>query len=371
MKKMLSLAEPILGEAEKKALTQVIDSGWITMGEKVREFELKFAQMHDADDAIAVNSCTSGLHLALAALDIGADDEVILPSLTFVATANSVKYVGATPVFVDVNSINDPHISIELAEQSITNKTKAIIIMHYGGYLCDVKAWRDFADKHGLYLIEDAAHAPGCAEVGKYGDVCCYSFFSNKNMTTSEGGMVTAAEVDLFARLKLLRSHGMTSVTLDRHKGHAYSYDVLELGFNYRLDELRAVIGIEQLENLLSWNLKRRVLSNLYRRLFENNDKNITIPFSQESVTSAHLLPIVLPKETDRQRLMDTLRTEGIQSSIHYPPIHKFTYYQSLDKNLSLPVTEDYCARELSLPLHPALTENDVIYVAEKILSSI
>ena len=371
MKKLLSLAEPILGSAEKNALMQVIDSGWITMGDKVRQFEKDFASLHDTNDAIAVNSCTAGLHLVLAGLDLADGDEVLLPSLTFVATANSIKYTGATPVFVDVLSINEPHMSLDMAEQCVTDKTKAVIIMHYGGYLCDVKAWRDFADKHGLFLIEDAAHAPGCPGVGKHSDACCYSFFSNKNMTTCEGGIVTVSNDDLFSKLKLMRSHGMTSVTLDRHKGHAYSYDVVELGFNYRLDELRAAIGIEQLKNLLGWNQQRRDLSKRYRQQLANDNNSLILPFSADSVTSAHLMSVILPKEVNRERLMDMMRNDGIQTSIHYPPVHKFSYYQRFNKNLRLPVTEEFCKRELTLPLHPALTEQDIDYIAEKILSLI
>ena len=371
MSNLFSLAEPVLGEAEIGALTQVINSGWITMGEKVMEFETSFAKMHDKRDAIALNSCTAGLHLALAALDIGEGDQVMLPSLTFVATANAVKYVGAEPVFVDINSIEEPHISIQQAERYLTDKTRAVMIMHYGGYLCDVKAWRKFADKHGLYLIEDAAHAPGCPDVGKYGDICCYSFFSNKNMTTAEGGVVTANDEKLLDRLKLMRSHGMTSVTLDRHKGHAYSYDVIELGFNYRLDELRAAIGIEQLKKLLSWNEKRRILSAAYRQLFDQAEQPILVPFSIGSITSAHLMPIILPSGTNRQGLMELLREGGVQSSIHYPPVHKFSFYQELSQNVSLPITEEFCARELSLPLHPKLSEQDIEKIVNIVLASL
>lgn len=371
MRKKLSLAEPILGESEKAAISRVIDSGWITMGEQVIQFEQEFAAMHEKQHALAVNSCTAGLHLALCALGIGEGDQVLLPSLTFVATANAVKYVGATPVFVDILSVDEPHISLQAAEQCLTDKTRAVMIMHYGGYLCDVKAWRNFADKHGLFLIEDAAHAPGCPGVGEYSDICCYSFFSNKNMTTSEGGMVIADDKDLFCRLKLMRSHGMTSVTLDRHNGHAYSYDVVELGFNYRLDELRAAIGIEQLKNLLDWNKKRRQLSTIYRDSFDQADSQIIVPFANNLITSAHLMPVLLPKESDRHRIMDYLRDNGVQSSIHYPPVHKFSYYQRQYQDCALPITEDYCARELSLPLHPLLTAQDIESIVSIVLKSL
>ena len=363
MNKVLSLAPPIIGDAEKKAVASVIDSGWITMGENVQKFEKAFALMHEKKDAVAVNSCTSGLHLALVALGITQGDEVMLPSLTFVATVNSVKYVGADPVFIDIPSLSQPHISIQQAELAITPKTKAVIIMHYGGYLADVKAWQEFADKHKIFLIEDAAHAPGCADVGRYADVCSFSFFSNKNMTTSEGGMLVTKNSQTLDQLRLLRSHGMTSVTLDRHKGHAYSYDVVTLGYNYRLDELRAVIGLEQLKQLQGWNQRRIELSQFYRQQIEASALDIIVPFSSCHQTCAHLMPIVLPETVNRQSVMDFLRADGIQSSIHYPASHQFSYYKKTYPGVDLPVTEAFCSRQLTLPLHPLLTEQDIVRI--------
>jgi len=364
---MLSLSEPILGEAEKNAVLEVLDGGWITMGERVKHFEQEFARLHEHEDAVAINSCTSGLHIALAVLGIGEGDEVLVPSLTFVATINAIKYVGATPVFVDVESVYEPHISIEKARQALTSKTKCVMIMHYGGYLSDVKAWRQFVDEHGLSLIEDAAHSPACKGVGMYGDITSFSFFSNKNMTTSEGGMLIANSPELIDKLRNLRSHGMTSVTLDRHKGHAYSYDVVDLGFNYRLDEIRAAIGIEQLKNLNTWNTTRLELAQQYKENLRDNQVGIEVPFIDNSLTVAHLMPVLLPAHIKREAVMDALREQGIQSSIHYPPAHKFSYYQELYPDLSLPITEEYCARELSLPLHPMLTEADINKVSDKL----
>ena len=189
---MISLSTPILGEEEKRALCEVIDSGWLTMGDRVAAFEKAFADLHGVDDAVAVNSCTAALHLSLKALGIGPSDEVLVPSLTFVATANAVLYVGATPVFVDIDAIDIPHISIDDAKSKLTGRTKAVIVMHYGGYLVDLKAWRAFADDNDLLLIEDAAHAPAVGAVGRFSDAASFSFFSNKNMSTAEGGMVLA-----------------------------------------------------------------------------------------------------------------------------------------------------------------------------------
>ncbi len=190
---MLLVAEPSLGEDEKAALADVIDSGWITMGSRVKAFEREFAEQHRSADAVAVGSCTAGLHLALDALGIGAGDEVLVPALTFVATSNSVLYTGATPVFVDIESFDVPIMSLEDAAAKCTAKTRAVIIMHYAGYIADRDAWRAFADSRGLFLIEDSAHAVGADRTPVYGDAAVFSFYGNKNMTTAEGGMILGA----------------------------------------------------------------------------------------------------------------------------------------------------------------------------------
>ena len=266
-KMQISLSDPVIGEKEKEALCTVIDSQWITMGQRVAEFERSFAALHSAKDAVAVSSCTAGLHLCLMALNIGPGDEVLVPSLTFVATVNAVLYVGATPVFVDIEKESTPHISLADAQAKCTPKTKAVIVMHYGGYLVDLPKWRSFADTNQIFLLEDAAHAPSVGDVGRYSDLAVFSFFTNKNMTTAEGGMVLARDNSLLEDIRRLRSHGMTSLTLDRHRGHAYSYDVTMLGNNYRMDELRAAIGLVQLTRLKDWNKKRHNLSHSYRRI--------------------------------------------------------------------------------------------------------
>jgi len=265
-KKEILLSIPILGEEEKAALIEVIESGWITMGSKVAAFEKAFASMHNQDYAVAVNSCTAALHLILRALGIGSGDEVLVPSLTFVATVNAVLYVGATPKFLDIERLEHPFISLAEAELKCTPKTKAAIVMHYGGYLVDLKRWRDFCDDRGILLIEDAAHSPGIPLVGRLSDGSAFSFFSNKNMSTAEGGMVLSPHADVLSDIRRMRGHGMSTDTLVRHRGHAYSYDVTMLGYNYRLDEMRGALGLVQLQHLLEWNSRRCFLSQQYRR---------------------------------------------------------------------------------------------------------
>jgi dTDP-4-amino-4,6-dideoxygalactose transaminase len=365
--KMIALSEPILGDEEKRVLCEVIDSGWITMGERVAAFENAFARLQGVEQAVAVNSCTAALHLALEALKIGPGDEVLVPSLSFVATANAVLYAGATPVFADINSLSSPHTSLQDAQAKCSSKTKAVIVMHFGGYVADLAEWRFFADRNMLYLIEDAAHAPGVDGVGSLSDAAAFSFFGNKNMSTAEGGMITARDSSVIERMRRLRAHGMTTDTLTRHRGHAYSYDVSMVGYNYRMDELRAAVGMVQLARLRDWNEIRRKFSRKYRNIISRKAPEIIIPFSEEHPTAAHLMAVVLPEGINRFRVMDYMRDQGIQTSIHYPPIHKFSYHRAKFPGVFLPHTESFADRELTLPLHPSLAEDDI----DKIVSAL
>ena len=211
------------------------------------------------------------MHLACVSLGIGSGDEVIVPSLSFVATANAVLYTGANVLFADIQGPHNLTISPESIEREITSKTKAIIVMHYAGYPCDMPAIMKIASKYKLFVIEDAAHSPGATiddkALGTLGDVGCFSFFSNKNLATGEGGMVLARNEDIYQKIQKMRSHGMTSLTYDRHKGHAYTYDVVSLGFNYRIDEIRSALGLSQLKKLLVNNKKREVISDRYKKV--------------------------------------------------------------------------------------------------------
>ncbi len=355
------MCDPQIGEGEKQALCRVIDSCWLTMGERVAEFEKHFAEMHGGGSAVAVNSCTAALHLALAALGIGPGDEVLVPAMTFIATVNAVIYTGATPVLVDIESETRPHISLEHAESLVTPRTKAVVIMHYGGYLMDIDKWHDFCRVRGLALVEDSAHALVTGRVGQVADVSAFSFFSNKNMTTAEGGMIMARDPEVLDRARCMRSHGMTHSTLERDRGRVFSYDVVELGQNYRMDELRASIGLVQLEGIRQWNERRRELTGLYRKAVAEELPDLVVPFDAGHETSAHILPVVLPESADRAAIMAALRKEGIQSSIHYPPANKLTYHrENWFSGVSLPNTEEFAGRELTLPLHPGLSDQDV-----------
>jgi len=368
---MLLVSEPVLGEDEKAALTAVLESGWGTMGDRVREFEHAFARMQEADDSIAVGSCTAALHLILHSLGIGPGDEVLVPSLTFVATANAVLYVGARPVFVDVESASVPLMSLDDAEAKCTARTAAVILVHFAGYLAYRDAWQSFARRKGLLLIEDAAHAPGLPAVGTYGEAAAFSFYGNKNMTTAEGGAIIARSRTLRDTIKRARSHGMTSGTRQRLNSRRPDYDVTILGFNYRMDELRAALGLAQLRKLQEWNSIRQHLSLHYRQLIAEHCPSVMVPFEALWPSTHHLIPVVLPTTTSRQHVIDRLRKGGIQTTVHYPPVHRLTFYRDLYPDTSLPLTEQFAQRELTLPLHPRMTLSDVEMVVNCLASAI
>jgi dTDP-4-amino-4,6-dideoxygalactose transaminase len=368
---MLLVAQPELGAAEKRALCETIDSGWITMGARVRAFEEAFAAHHAASDAVAVGSCTAALHLALAALGVGPGDEVLAPSLTFVATINSILYVGATPVLVDIEALQYPIASITDAESKITSRTKAIILVHFAGRLADRAAWRDFAGRRGLLLIEDAAHAIGIEGVGSYGEAAAFSFYGNKNMTTAEGGMVLARSPQVLERVRRMRSHGMTSGTFERLGKREAGYDVTMLGYNYRMDELRAAIGLVQLKRLAEWNERRKSLKKCYVVELAQACPSTLVPFDDEGPSAHHIMPVLLPRGIRRDAVASSLRAAGVQTTMHYPPVHRLSYYHDRGPEVRLPITEEFCERELTLPLHPGMAEAQVGQVANLLADSI
>ncbi len=349
------------GEAEEQAVLEVLRSGWLTMGQTTQRFESRFADQIGTRYAIAVSNATVALHLACLALEIGPGDEVIVPSLTFVATANAVRYTGAQVRFADIQGHHDLTVSPEAIRLQITPRTRAIVVMHYAGFPCQMEAITRLARQHDLAVIEDAAHAPGAAlhgkHLGTWGEVGCFSFFSNKNLVTGEGGMLVTDSEEIAEKVRLLRSHGMTSLTWDRHRGHAYSYDVIALGYNYRFDEMRAALGLVQLEKLEQNNQLRREL--MIRYWDGLADTGLGLPFRQGTGKgSYHIMPVLVPDAEQRQDLMDYLRTEGIQTSIHYPPIHQFQEYLELSDAVELPVTDEVASREMTLPLYPSMSDH-------------
>jgi dTDP-4-amino-4,6-dideoxygalactose transaminase len=364
----ITLSDVSIGKQEQKAVRDVLKSNWFTMGEVTQKFEALFKQKHRAKHAIAVTNCTAALHLANVALGINKGDHVICPSLTFVATANSILYAGARPVFADIVSENNITISPDDIEKKITRRTKAIIVVHYAGFPCDMKKIMAIAGKHNLKVIEDCAHAPLTMyqghHLGTYGDVGVFSFFSNKNMTTAEGGMLVTHSDSLASKIRLLRSHAMTSLTLDRHRGHSFRYDVTELGFNYRIDEIRSSIGLIQLGKLQSMNQKRRILFAYYQKKMRDILQLETLFHDFDIHESAcHIFPVLLKNPKCRNALQRYLKSQGIQTSIHYHPIHQFSFYKREFSKTRLPITEDISSRLLTLPLSPNLKKSQVDFI--------
>jgi dTDP-4-amino-4,6-dideoxygalactose transaminase len=366
MELRIPLSDLDYGAEEEEAVLRVLRSRWLTMGAVTQQFEQEFAEQAGVKHAFAVSNGTDALHLAYLGIGIGPGDEVIVPSLTFVATANAALYCGAEVRFADVIGPEDLNVSPESIEQQITPRTKAIAVVHYGGYPVRMEAVMDIAKRHNLAVVEDAAHAPGASlkgrALGAWGDAGCFSFFSNKNLAVGEGGMVITNRDDVADKLKVLRSHGMTTLTWDRHRGHASSYDVVALGHNYRIDEIRAALGLAQLHKLAKNNARRKEITGLYRAAFAGPGfAGVEMPFANtEGNSSYHILPILLPAGADRQVFMDAMRGAGIQTSIHYPPIHKFSYHSQRCPGLSVPVTEAVAAREVTLPLYPTMSDADV-----------
>jgi len=373
----IPLADLDYDDREVGAAVDVLRSKWLTMGSVTRRFEEQFADLVGAQHAFAVTNCTAALHLALAVLDVGPEAEVIVPSLSFVATANAVLYMGATPVFADIAGLEDLTLSPGDIERQVNERTRAIIVMHYGGYPCAMQEIVEIAQRHNLSVVEDAAHAPGSSidgkMVGTWGDVSCFSFFSNKNLATGEGGMVVTDRDDLADRLRVMRSHGMTTLTWDRHQGHAHSYDVVDLGYNYRIDEIRSSLGLVQLAKLAKNNGRRRELTAEYRQLL-TGVSGLVMPFNSHPGTSAcHLAAVILDEGLDRHSVIERLREQGIQTSIHYPPIHQFSYYQQRlgPWRRMLPLTEAAGLREITLPLYPGMTMEDIKTVVNALRSAL
>jgi len=367
------LSDIDLGKEEEQEVLRVLRSRWLSTGPVTEKFEKAFSKYLGGGYAIAVSNGTAALHLALASLGIKAGDEVVLPSLTFVATANAVLHVGANPVFADIVSKDDLNISAEEVEKKITKKTKAIMVMHYGGYPCDMKAIMGIAERQGLYVVEDAAHAPGAEYKGKkcglIGDIGCFSFFSNKNLVTGEGGMVATRNKALAERIRRMRSHGMEALSWDKYHGHLSSYDIKGLGYNYRTTEIQSALGLIQLKKLDRNNGKRKRLVEIYRKGLQKADK-ISVPFSKfEGNPSYHLFPILVAPSIDRKKVMEKLKNFGIQTSVHYPPVHLFSLYrnQFVYKKGDLPKTEEMSGREMTLPLHPLLGTGDVKWIVKKL----
>jgi dTDP-4-amino-4,6-dideoxygalactose transaminase len=356
------LTDVQLTEEDVAAFLAALERGWLTMGPRTREFELAFAERFGVKHAVAVSSGTAALHLALRAADIGEGDEVLVPAMTFVAGAAAVRHCGAQPVLIESIGPEDLNIDPQDAARHVSSRTHAILATHWLGYACDLGALEQLCSEHGLILIEDCAQsitarAADGRLTGTVGLAGCFSFFSKKQLAVGEGGMIVTADDAVEAKARSLRSHAMTSVTWDRHLGYAESYDVLDLGFNFRLDEPRAALGMSRLARLEHDVERRRALVRSYRERLRDTP-GLTIPWSEDDVArSSHFgFAILLAGETARDRVARELAQGGIETT-HYPAINTLTGYAD---HPSRPRTEDLAARHLLLPLSSTYTEQEV-----------
>jgi dTDP-4-amino-4,6-dideoxygalactose transaminase len=343
-----------------QAVMDVLESGWLTMGPRTQAFEEAFAEHLGAEHAVAVSSCTAALHLAYLAAGVGPGDEVIVPAMTFAATAAAVIYCGGTPVFADVVGPHDLGLDPDDVERRITPRTKAVCVVHFAGYPAAADRLRALCDAHGLALIEDVAHAPsarlGDRKLGTFGRAGAFSFFSNKILSCGEGGLLATDDDEVAALARSLRSHAMTSGTWARQTRQTNSYDVVGLGFNYRLDEPRSALLLSRLARLEAEIERRRELTRAYReRLAE---LPVIVPYEDVEASSCYVMPILVEDDGRRDAVRTRLRDEhGIQTSVFYPAVHEFTEYRRRYGAQSLPHTERIARTEITLPLFAHLDE--------------
>jgi dTDP-4-amino-4,6-dideoxygalactose transaminase len=354
------LADVQVLEEDIARVADTYRSGWLSMGPETEGFERELEAYTSSPHALAVANGTDALHLITTAAGLGPGDAVIVPSLTFVATVNAVAYTGARPVFADVGSVDQPWLTRASVEAAIAPEVRAIFAMTYGGHPGELLALRDLAAERGLLLFEDAAHGLGGSTAGEHlgtvGVAGAYSFFSNKNLAIGEGGAVVTGDEQLAARMRLLRSHGMTTLTWDRHRGHASGYDVVALGFNHRIDEPRATLARARLARLDAENARRAELAARYRAAFGGVDRmQPTAPAGRDDHPAHHLFTVVLDEQIDRDRFRELLAADGVQTSVHYPPVHRFSIYEQ--PGVALPVTESYARRAVTLPLFASMSD--------------
>jgi dTDP-4-amino-4,6-dideoxygalactose transaminase len=367
---------PLSDLAVDDAVLEAVRSGWWSMGPRVAAFESAFASFCGVRWAFAVANGTAALHLSLLAVGCRPGVEVLVPSLNFVAAANNIVHTGATPVFCDIEGPSRLNVDPDDIDAAVGPATRAIVVMHYGGHPCRMDAILRVAERHGLKVIEDAAHAPGATlggqMCGTFGDIGCFSFFSNKNLPIGEGGMIVTNDEALAERIQRLRSHGMTTLTWDRARGHADSYDVVAHGFNYRLDEVRAAVGLVQLRRLEERNAARARIVARYRSELDGlGGVEIPFPPAAEARPAHHLAAILLSSRHSRPEFCAALAARGIQTSVHYPPTHRFSSYRELGARRALPRTDAVADRLVTLPLYSHMSEAAVSAVTAAVVEAV
>jgi len=357
---------PEITNDDKKAILSALNQNLLTDGPKLREFETKFAKFTGAKYAVGVSNATAALQLSLKSIGIGKGDEVVVPDLTFVASANAILSTGATPVIVDVSK-EDLNISVKSIKKSLTNKTKAIMPVHFAGKACKIDEIKIIAKKNNLKIIEDCAHAIGSRlrkkHVGIFGDAGCFSFYPTKNITTLEGGMVITNSKKISDYIKMLRNHGITKSYQNRFaKGKPWEYDVITPGYNCRLDEIRSALGINQLKRITKNNLRRKKAVLYYNSKLKNNESVIIPKILKEEAHACHLYILRIKKDGkfSRDYLFQKLLKNGIRSSVHYKPLHRFSAYKKYAKIYDTLTNSNKLYQEIiSLPLYPQMLQKE------------
>lgn len=373
--KFLSFSLPYVGQEEINEVIEALRSGWLTSGPRTRQFEQEFSQYTGAPGALALNSCTAGLHVALKVLNIGPGDEVITTPITFAASVNVIEHVGATPVLADVeaDTLNIDPVQIEKA---ITPATRAIIAVHYAGHPVELNAVRDIAARHHLHLIEDAAHAVGAEfhgePIGSRDNFTAFSFYATKNLTTGEGGMLTGNQ-ELLDRARIVSLHGMNREAWSRYAaGGKWAYDIVEPGFKYNMTDIQAALGLQQLRRF-TWMQERRAhIVNQYNQAFQS--AAFITPVTRNFVRNAHHLYVLRIREgelsIDRNQFIDEMTARNIGTSVHFIPIHMHSWYRNKYGYTpdSFPVAHRAFQQMLSLPLSPSMSDQDVSDVIDAVL---
>jgi perosamine synthetase len=363
-----------IGEADIKAVIDALTSGWLTTGPRVGEFEKAFAAHCGAKEAVAVNSGTAALHCAMRAIGVHTGDEVIVPALTFAASANAAIYEGGTPVFADVEPdtlLIDP-VSVAMR---ITPRTKAIVAVDYAGQPADYDTLRDLAKGRGIRIIADACHAPGATyngrSTGTLGDISCFSFHPVKHMTTCEGGMAVTGDEKMAAHMRRFRNHGIDSDHRSREAAGAHAYDMAELGYNYRLPDVQCALGLAQLSRLDGWVHARQKIAAFYDRAFADMGQITPLRIRNDRTSAYHLYVVKLDPSLDRDAVFSHLRSRGIGANVHYAPVYLHSYYQHRGYAKGLcPVAERASRDILTLPIFPAMTVSDVERVVAALKSA-
>ena len=364
-----------ISDADIKAVVEALCSGWLTTGPRVAEFENAFADWCGAQHGVAVNSGTAALHAAMRAIEIKPGDEVIVPAITFAASANAAIYEGGVPVFADVEPdtvLIDP----ASVARKITSKTRAIVAVDYAGQPADYDALRALAKDRGIALIADTCHAPGATykgrKAGTLADISCFSFHPVKHLTTCEGGMALTGDAGMAAHMRRFRNHGIDSDHRSREKSGIHAYDMCELGYNYRLPDVQCALGMAQLARLSGWVAARQRIAALYDQALSGMPLATALKTHKDRTHAYHLYVVKLAEGIDRDRVFARLRADGIGANVHYAPVPLHTFYRERGYGPgTAPIAEAVSKQILTLPLFPAMTESDVTRVVAALIKAI